>query len=40
VLGKAAEERILRRSLADDLARRVLRRIEASRRYPASAPPS
>jgi LPS-assembly lipoprotein len=29
VLGKAREERILRRSLADDLARRVLRRIEA-----------
>ncbi|MBN1237449.1 MAG: hypothetical protein JXB36_03055 [Gammaproteobacteria bacterium] len=39
VLGKAAEERILRQSLADDLARRVLRRIEASRRNPA-APPS
>jgi LPS-assembly lipoprotein len=29
VLGKAREERILRRSLAEDLARRVLRRIEA-----------
>jgi LPS-assembly lipoprotein len=29
VLGKAREERILRRSLADDLARRVMRRIEA-----------
>jgi LPS-assembly lipoprotein len=29
VLGKAREERLLRRSLADDLARRVLRRIEA-----------
>lgn len=29
VLGKAREERVLRRSLADDLARRVLRRIEA-----------
>jgi LPS-assembly lipoprotein len=40
VLGKAAEERILRRALADDLARRVLRRIEASRRNPASSPPS
>ena len=39
VLGKAAEERILRQSLADDLARRALRRIEASRRNPA-APPS
>lgn len=40
VLGKAAEERILRRALADDLARRVLRRIEASRRNPAAAPSS
>jgi LPS-assembly lipoprotein len=29
VLGKAREERILRRSLAEDLARRVIRRIEA-----------
>lgn len=29
VLGKAREEQILRRSLAEDLARRVLRRIEA-----------
>ena len=29
VLGKAREERILRRSLADDLARRVLRRLES-----------
>jgi LPS-assembly lipoprotein len=29
VLGKAREERILRRSLAEDLARRVVRRIEA-----------
>jgi LPS-assembly lipoprotein len=38
VLGKTAEERILRRSLADDLARRVLRRIEASRRNPAAPP--
>ena len=28
VLGKSAEERILRRSLADDLARQVLRRLE------------
>lgn len=32
VLGKTSEERILRRALADDLAERVLRRIEASRR--------
>ena len=38
VLGKDAEERILRQALADDLARRVLRRIEASRRN--SAAPS
>jgi LPS-assembly lipoprotein len=29
VLGKSREERILRRSLAEDLARRVVRRIEA-----------
>jgi LPS-assembly lipoprotein len=29
VLGKSAEERVLRRSLADDLARQVLRRIES-----------
>ena len=28
VLGKSAEEQILRRSLADDLARQVLRRLE------------
>ena len=28
VLGKSAEERILRRALAEDLARRVLRRLE------------
>lgn len=32
VLGKEAEERVLRQALADDLARRVIRRIEASRR--------
>jgi len=32
VLGKTAEERILRQALAEDLARRVLRRIEARRR--------
>ncbi len=31
VLGKAREERVLRRALADDLARRVVRRIEALR---------
>lgn len=39
VLGKIAEERVLREALAEDLARRVLRRIEASRgqgRLPAS----
>lgn len=30
VLGKAQEERILRRALADDLARQVVRRIEAA----------
>ena len=35
VLGKAREERILRRSLADDLARRVLRRQPIQRRPPA-----
>lgn len=29
VLGKSAEERVLRQALADDLARQVLRRIEA-----------
>lgn len=29
VLGKSAEERILRQALAEDLARRVMRRIEA-----------
>ena len=40
VLGKAAEEKILREALADDLARRVLRRIEASRRHPAAVPAS
>lgn len=40
VLGKTAEERILRRSLADDLARRVLRRIEASRRNPIPVSPA
>ena len=31
VLGKSAEERDLRRALADDLVRQVLRRIQASR---------
>lgn len=30
VLGKAQEERILRRALADDLARQIVRRIEAA----------
>ena len=37
VLGKSAEERLLREALADDLARQVLRRIEtaaASRAVP------
>jgi outer membrane lipopolysaccharide assembly protein LptE/RlpB len=29
VLGKAQEERILRRALAEDLARQIVRRIEA-----------
>ncbi len=33
LLGKTAEERILRQALAEDLARRVLRRIEARRRH-------
>jgi LPS-assembly lipoprotein len=33
VVGKTAEERILRQALADDLVRRVIRRIEASRRH-------
>lgn len=37
VLGKAAEARVLREALAEDLARRVMRRIEASR---GNAPPS
>jgi LPS-assembly lipoprotein len=36
VLGKSAEERVLRQALAQDLARRVVRRIEAHR----SGPPS
>jgi LPS-assembly lipoprotein len=39
VLGKEAEARILRQALADDLARRVLRSIEASARHPAAATP-
>lgn len=33
LLGKTAEERILRQALAEDLARRVLRRIEARGRH-------
>jgi len=33
LLGKTAEERILRQALAEDLAQRVLRRIEARRRH-------
>lgn len=39
VLGKEAEERVLRQAMAEDLARRVMRRIEASRRH-APLPPS
>lgn len=36
VLGKGEEERVLRRALADDLARQVLRRIESIARRPAA----
>ncbi len=38
VLGKSAEEAVLRRSLAQDLARQVLRRIEADRGSVAAVP--
>ena len=38
VLAKASEEEILRRALAEDLARRVMRRIESGGATPASAP--
>lgn len=38
VLGKAAEERVLRRALAEDLARQVLRRIEAVESSAAAIP--
>jgi LPS-assembly lipoprotein len=38
VLAKAAEEQVLRRSLAEDLARRVVRRIEALSATAAAAP--
>ena len=44
VLAKASEEQILREALADDLARRVVRRIEAlgatAALPPAAAPPT
>lgn len=39
VLGKAREEEELRRFLAEDLARRVVRRIEAVGANPAAGPP-
>ena len=38
VLAKAAEEEVLRRALAEDLARRVMRRIETAGNAPAGAP--
>jgi outer membrane lipopolysaccharide assembly protein LptE/RlpB len=38
VLAKAAEEEVLRRALAEDLARRVMRRIESASAAPAGAP--
>jgi LPS-assembly lipoprotein len=38
VLAKAAEEQVLRRALAEDLARRVVRRIEALGAPPPPAP--
>jgi LPS-assembly lipoprotein len=38
VLAKAAEEEVLRRALAEDLARRVMRRIESAGATPANAP--
>jgi LPS-assembly lipoprotein len=38
VLAKSAEEGILQRALAEDLARRVMRRIEAAGVAPANAP--
>ena len=40
VLAKAAEEEVLRRALAEDLARRVMRRIESAGAAPAAAPPA
>jgi LPS-assembly lipoprotein len=38
VLAKASEEEVLRRALAEDLARRVMRRIETAGTAPAGAP--
>ncbi len=38
VLAKASEEEVLRRALAEDLARRVMRRIESAGTAPPSAP--
>ena len=38
VLAKASEEEVLRRALAEDLARRVMRRIETAGNAPAGAP--
>jgi len=38
VLAKAREEQVLRRALAEDLARQVLRRIEALQSAPATTP--
>jgi LPS-assembly lipoprotein len=40
VVGKAREEQILRRALAEDLARQVVRRIEALQNAPPPSPPS
>jgi LPS-assembly lipoprotein len=38
VLAKSAEQEVLRRALAEDLARRVMRRIESAGTAPAAAP--
>lgn len=38
VIAKASEEEVLRRALAEDLARRVMRRIESAGTAPAAAP--
>lgn len=40
VLGKAAEERVLRQALADDLARQVMRRVVTAATAPAMMPVS